>query len=490
MNECFFVNYPETERISTWVFDFFCAELICARHTENHEMWLVCPWISDNSFDMSGRGPYEDLFPDSEGSQLSLLAVLKRFLDYGTKVHIICYPPHKLVYIRPIYDYCRTFRKLEELEQSLEHLTELHKQIPNESEPQKIANRDIEVQIKDIRDRIKWFTRAKVQTSLRQSSRLPVLRFLKDLKQYRSELVHYYYNERLHAKIILGKTGAFYGSANITQSGLNYNEELASFTNDPDKMQDLHRVIQNLVYQPKTFWKWPEERYSYTRALQRDIEEYKLKEILVSSLPSEMAESLSLLGITYTPPKKNSSYSSNHSIIKTPINENPPKDQNLSQVTPITQKGQMEEKMIPAPLELDGNLIAWAHQKSVISSCWECNKNKEVQEDQILALLKMNVPMRKISGQLGLDLQFIIKTIQRLIYTGESFELSEQELFEILARDSIIEIINKFKEKNSFKTAQVKTDFQHRYSYTDIHLALLYLLYKCKPWKNEDIIEI
>ena len=56
-----------------------------------------------------------------------------------------------------------------------------------------------------------------------------VLSFIQDLKEYGGQFVEVSYNYRLHAKILVGKFGGFFGSANITHSGFNYNDELFAY---------------------------------------------------------------------------------------------------------------------------------------------------------------------------------------------------------------------------------------------------------------------
>src|SRR6267143_944281 len=103
-----FRNYPESNPISSRVLDFLWAELTLARVNPNHELWLVSPWISDSSFDLSARGEFRDLWPGYSRSSIPFSEVLTKFLDHGTKLNIVCRPPHLHVFSSEAQNYSGT----------------------------------------------------------------------------------------------------------------------------------------------------------------------------------------------------------------------------------------------------------------------------------------------------------------------------------------------------------------------------------------------
>lgn len=299
MNKSFLLNYPQNERISMKLLDFFLTELVYARSTKDHELWVVSPWITESNFDLSTRGNYEDLFPGFTKSSISLSQVLKKFIDFQTTINIVVRPPHLLVPIQNFLRFHNTKKKLVQIEQAFGKLGKLQEQIIPLSSSQKelktrIENLTSEIeglcgQLRVVLDIFRGFSKGQSR----------VISFIQDIYGYEPDRVNIYYNYRLHAKILLGKFGGFYGSANVTHSGFNYNDELFSYVTDEKEIEILRRISNTLAQSENEWWKKKLNRYSLWYEYRRRVgNETLLREIVTSKeFPSDMKEVLDLLGL-------------------------------------------------------------------------------------------------------------------------------------------------------------------------------------------------
>ena len=80
------LNYPQDERISTFLLDFFWNELNIARNTEEYELWIVSPWITDSLLDLSAKGEFGNVWPGFSKSSIPLKSILQKFLEYDRKI--------------------------------------------------------------------------------------------------------------------------------------------------------------------------------------------------------------------------------------------------------------------------------------------------------------------------------------------------------------------------------------------------------------------
>lgn len=307
MRTRFLMNYPENEKISSQVIDFLYAELLSARamgmKRETHHIWFVSPWISENDFDLSQRGPMADLFPGYTMGKISFSTIIKKFLDYGSTVHIVCKPPHQLINIRSYYQYLTLQRQFRGMEKEFLDLKSLEEGISGLSSAKKAEKEQIQARTDSLFRYIGKF-RSNFEKERRKAiGRIDVVELLFGIKSYRPEKVNVTYNSKIHAKVILGKNGAFFGSANLTQNGFNNNDELFAFVTDPATLEDLCISVYRLANVQKTDngrWKFEQDQYSIEQALQREIEDYKLKQILKADLPEDLRRGLDLLGLAST----------------------------------------------------------------------------------------------------------------------------------------------------------------------------------------------
>jgi hypothetical protein len=292
----FLTNYPE--KISTQILDFFLAELTYARFERDHELWLVSPWLTECNFDLSERGVYQDLWPGYGKSSISLSSILKKFIDYQSKINIICRPPHLLVPIENISLFYDTKKKMTHIENLFDLLGIMYDNIQDVTMSIKKLKSDIKELTSNIRStfgELRIFLDILRRNALGQSD---VIAFIKDVQNYNPDKVNIYYNYRLHAKILLGKTSGFFGSANITHSGFNFNDELFFYVTDQNILNELHNIAVQLAYQRGgEWWKKKSNEYSVLREYQRQlIDKSVINEIKSSKdLPEELKVVLELL---------------------------------------------------------------------------------------------------------------------------------------------------------------------------------------------------
>ena len=295
----FLLNYPESERISTQLLDFFWAELVYARSGEEHELWIVSPWITESSFDLSNRGNYRDVFPGFTKSSIPLSHVLKKFIDYQSTINIVCRPPHLLVPIRNFLVFHDVKKNLTQIEQLFGQLTELQGSIKYLTSSQRRLKTNIENLTSDIADKCGdlRFLLGIFRGASRGNSN--VIAFLQDVYGHGPDRVNIYYNYRLHAKILLGEFGGFFGSANVTHSGFNFNDELLFYVTDKETLETLRDISNRLAQFEGDWWKKKSEKYSVLYEYRRLVrDEALLREIAGSKeLPDDMKEVLELLGV-------------------------------------------------------------------------------------------------------------------------------------------------------------------------------------------------
>ncbi|WP_048145895.1 phospholipase D-like domain-containing protein [Methanoplanus limicola] len=301
----FILNYPEEESISEHLLDFFCAELIYARMKDKdpNSLWLISPWITESKFSFSSRGCFADLFPGYSRGTIYFSEILNKFLEYGTEINFVCYPPHKLVDIKQIYKYHDSLCKINSIcKSNKENKTE------TEDDKQNLIEEIINNSRKEL-------------SSAREKAKGKsyVISFIRKIEQNAppEAKINIYYNERLHAKIILGKNAALFGSANLTHSGFNWNDELLSYETNPvilDRMLKVAGKLSNSEYKDNkknnndnsseeknngNIWKLASDKYSAKEKFEQIIGHAKLEKIISSEqLPSEIQDILKDCGIS------------------------------------------------------------------------------------------------------------------------------------------------------------------------------------------------
>jgi hypothetical protein len=298
MTSRFLCNYPQEERISMQVIDFFTAELIYARsRPEKHTIWIISPWIIESQFDLSERGTLDDFFPEYAESTIPLSGFIKKLLDYGTRVNFVCKAPHDLMNIHGFHRYLVLNDKFKKIGKLFDSIEDLQAGIPSFNSAAKERRTEVLQQTAKLRTIVDGFRRFKNGAMANAIGRSDVIAYVQSFKQYAPDQVRVYYNQKLHAKLLLGKFGGFFGSSNITYSGLNTNDELWSYVSDPEMLQQLHYHASRFAHAEGYGWKMSAERYSIQYAMEKLIEGYKLEEILTADLPDELYDVLDLVNL-------------------------------------------------------------------------------------------------------------------------------------------------------------------------------------------------
>lgn len=296
MNLRFLLNYPENQSISNHLIDFFWAELAYSRANRDHELYLVSPWITESNFDLSERKVFEDLWPGFSKTSIPLSLILKKFLDYDSKIHITCRPPHMLVSIGGYVNYDNTKQKINKINDLFTKLSELEEEISELASKQKLLKADIKSKTKDLDDSVSELKFILDIFHSQAKNQHAVLSFIQDLKEYGGQFVEVSYNYRLHAKILVGKFGGFFGSANITHSGFNYNDELFAYLTEENAVSELRGIAKNLGNESQ-WWRKTAERYSPWYEFSRQVGKDTLSEVLKSTnLSNDLKEILQLIG--------------------------------------------------------------------------------------------------------------------------------------------------------------------------------------------------
>lgn len=289
-------NYPKRESISEQLLDFFSAELIYARTHNDHDLWLVSPWITESDFDLSSRGSFTDLFPGHSYAAISFGGLLKRFLDYGSTLHLVCHPPHQHINIKQIQAYREMKTRFDTISTLLRSIETARSDLIEMA-----GAEDASTLGQDLNTLQRLFSEMRPELDKareKAKGRSNVVSFVKDLQQYAPLQVKIYYNERLHAKMIIGKHGGLFGSANLTHSGFNENDEVFAYETDPEILTRMRHVAWRLSHSKKLNWKGPADNYSAYKQFKRIIGSHNLKELASSDLPAEIWEVLELCEIT------------------------------------------------------------------------------------------------------------------------------------------------------------------------------------------------
>jgi len=189
-------KWKKKTTISEALLDLLLMEIMDAR--PGSELFIVSPWIRNISFQTSVRGDLRTVL-DYTPTRISLLKLLEEFLRRGGKICIVCLPPHRLIQQEDINSLIQLVKLREEAE---DHESKLL----------------LSAQI------------AKTTSSVLMNKTM--IDFLASLRRKQIAKVEVIYNERLHAKIYLGKHMAIIGSANITNSGFNFSDEVCIVDSD------------------------------------------------------------------------------------------------------------------------------------------------------------------------------------------------------------------------------------------------------------------
>lgn len=197
--------------ITEALFDLFLTEIIDANAYS--KLFIVSPWIRNIDFMTSIRGDLK-LAMNYTPSRISLIKILEEYLNRGGRLTIVCLPPHKLISQEDI--------------DSLIYFIKLRDQLENQESKLLLSSMIAKTTSKILINK-------------------PMINFLATLKRKFNEQVDIIYNERLHAKIYLGQHLVLLGSANITNMGFQYSDEVCVISHDNDLLTKIRGFCDSLL---------------------------------------------------------------------------------------------------------------------------------------------------------------------------------------------------------------------------------------------------
>lgn len=237
-------NYPEP------TFSRGLAELLVQLlDFPRDEVWLISPWLKDVRLAIAQLGDFASLL-GGQREEIELSQLLTRIAEQH-RLRVITKPPGELI----------PFRALKRLAYKLD----LRKRLLEEREEEEdLQGYDIiEEVIEEFNTEIEQLTSAAIVHA-------ETIRIGRMLQAKGAEL---YYLDKLHAKLLWTPIGALIGSANFTNGGLSYNDELMVEITDPAELPKLQPVAQHMVNRAVLA-----QEYSLNKTLER--EEYLVKDYL------------------------------------------------------------------------------------------------------------------------------------------------------------------------------------------------------------------
>lgn len=236
-------NYPEPT-LSRGL-----AKLLVDSLDAKGEVWLISPWLKDVRLAIAKLGDFASLL-GGQREEIELSQLLTHIAEQH-RLRVITKPPGELI----------PFRELKRLAYKLD----LRRRLLEEREKEE------DLQVYDIIEEvIEEFNTEIEQLASAATVHAEAIRIGRMLQAKGAEL---YYLDKLHAKLLWTPLGSLIGSANFTNSGLSYNDELMVEITDPTELPKLRTLAQQMVNRAV-----PEQEYSLNKTLDR--EGYPIKDYL------------------------------------------------------------------------------------------------------------------------------------------------------------------------------------------------------------------
>ncbi|MEQ8541141.1 MAG: phospholipase D-like domain-containing protein [Coleofasciculus sp. D1-CHI-01] len=244
-------NYPEPT-LSRGL-----AKLLVDSLDAKGEVWLISPWLKDVRLAIAQLGDFASLL-GGQREEIELSQLLTRIAEQH-RLRVITKPPGELI----------PFRALKRLAYKID----LRKRLLEEREEQEdLQGYDI------LEEVIEEFNTEIEQLASAATVHAETIRIGRMLKAKGAEL---YYLDKLHAKLLCTPLGALIGSANFTNGGLSYNDELMLEITDQTELAKLRTVAQQMVNRAILA-----QKYNLNNTLER--EEYPLKDYLALTDSQEL----------------------------------------------------------------------------------------------------------------------------------------------------------------------------------------------------------
>lgn len=226
-----YTNYPEKGFAKR-----FTKLLVEAIEYQDQHILLISPWLKDVCLPVSPVGHFASLL-GGQREEINL-AELLGFIAERNKLIIVTKPPNELI----------PFENLKLL------LTKLELKQRFEEEEDFVGYDIVPTILEEIRSSIDVLIRTIV-------THLDTLTLGKWLQGKGGQL---FYLEKLHAKLLFAPTGVFVGSANFTNGGLFYNEEIMLEFSDECNYQKFEQAGQTLLNRAIAA-----KEYSLTRIIEK-----------------------------------------------------------------------------------------------------------------------------------------------------------------------------------------------------------------------------
>lgn len=193
--------------------------LLAAFDPEPADVWVISPWLRDVELPVAGIGHYASVF-GGHREQVRLSEMLAR-LAARHHLTLIVKPPGELV---PLPDVRRLLAVVETRTQILEEKG---------------------IQDYDVVDRaVQTLNTEAGALAASAMQHVDTLRMAWMLREQGAELL---FLERLHAKLLCTPAGSLLGSANFTNGGFGWNEELMVEVTTPDEHQRLEAAAREFA---------------------------------------------------------------------------------------------------------------------------------------------------------------------------------------------------------------------------------------------------
>lgn len=222
------------------------------------EVWLVSPWLKDVRLPVGELGHFASVL-GSHFDELSLSDLLARVAERHT-LHVITKPPAEFV----------PFQRVVLLDAKLEQYAEL-------------TGTDA-------------FLKQTVLVNIAATLRSEIEQLVREIRTHEETFsigrkleahgAKVYYLERLHAKVTWTSAGAFIGSANFTNGGFFYNDELILEVTDDKTHAAIYKQVQAMTRRAQS-----RSDYNLTKSLPRfQMDEFTFFEFANNPLLSDYPE--------------------------------------------------------------------------------------------------------------------------------------------------------------------------------------------------------
>lgn len=200
-----FSVYPEPAGIAPRIVDL----MIGALTAEGATIWLVSPWMTDFDFDLQSRGVLLPYF-GSERTSVTFCELVK-LVARRNQVSVLLRPPHVLIGRGDLARTVELLRARAALAPAADDSAVRAALALLEHETERIASSAV--------------------------SQRGTIEFARTLRRHANISVRF--NPRLHAKIVTTPAAALVGSANLTWSGMNSNDEIMVQVDEPSAIAQL-----------------------------------------------------------------------------------------------------------------------------------------------------------------------------------------------------------------------------------------------------------